>query len=187
LRVDEEENEMEIIAPVPGLITSPFGVPRVGHDHQGVDFQASTGTPIAAVAYGQVFKAGQISSNAGLGVEIAHPDGVVTKYFHMSSVLASVGQAVEQGQTIGLVGATGNAKGPHLHFEIWIDGAPIDPSPYLSGASLPGGTDASSSTSINPSLYPYADFSPDTTSGIGMGGVAVAIVAVVVLVLILDL
>jgi murein DD-endopeptidase MepM/ murein hydrolase activator NlpD len=183
--------KLEIIAPVPGEIRSPFGAPRAGHTHQGVDLAASQGTPIAAAASGQVFKAGQISANAGLGVEVAHSDGWVTKYFHMSSVLVSVGQSVQQGDVIGLVGATGDATGPHLHFEMWVNGAPVDPSPYLAGATdspiVAPDTNAFVPTSADDYNAQYADFSPDTTSGIGVGGVAVAILALVALVLILDL
>jgi murein DD-endopeptidase MepM/ murein hydrolase activator NlpD len=138
---------MPIVRPVPGEIISPFGVARDGgaRSHEGVDLRATTGTPILAATAGRVFKAGQISTNAGLGVEIDNGAGIVTKYFHMSSVQASVGQNVSAGQQIGLVGQTGNAQttGPHLHFEIWLNGSAVDPAPYLQGASIGAGGGAS--------------------------------------------
>jgi murein DD-endopeptidase MepM/ murein hydrolase activator NlpD len=130
---------MILIRPVAGTIMNNFGASRPGgRRHEGVDIPAATGTPIYAAASGRVFKAGPISSNAGLGVEIHHDGGVDTKYFHMYRVQASVGQYVSQGQQIGLVGSTGDASGPHLHLELWVGGRAVNPFPYLNGLPLPG-------------------------------------------------
>jgi murein DD-endopeptidase MepM/ murein hydrolase activator NlpD len=127
--------------PVNGSVISTFGVARDGgaRSHEGIDIGSPVGTQIAAVASGRVFKAGQISATAGLGVEIDHVGGWISKYFHLSSVYASVGQQVGQGQVIGLVGKTGNAANtpPHLHFEVWANGRAVDPLTVLqSGAGL---------------------------------------------------
>lgn len=110
-----------------------FGAPRDGgrRSHQGIDLGASTGTPIHAVAAGTVFQSGWISDNAGYGVEIRSAYGVVSKYFHMSRIAAHNGQTVTSGQVIGYVGATGDAKGAHLHFEIWVNGKLQNPGNFL--------------------------------------------------------
>jgi murein DD-endopeptidase MepM/ murein hydrolase activator NlpD len=120
-----------MIFPVNGSVISPFGVARGGgaRSHEGIDIAASVGSQIVAAAAGRVFKAGQISSNAGLGVELDHGGGLITKYFHASRVLVGVGQQVGAGQVIAQVGQTGNAQGttPHLHYEVWANGRAVDP------------------------------------------------------------
>jgi murein DD-endopeptidase MepM/ murein hydrolase activator NlpD len=118
--------------PVPGAITSGFGMRGV-RMHYGVDIPAPHGTPIRAAMAGTVNRVAYDPGGAGNYVRVSHPNGWMTKYFHMSTQAAQVGQPVTAGQVIGYVGSTGNASGPHLHFELWIDGKAVDPQPYLDG------------------------------------------------------
>jgi len=121
------------IRPVPGSIGDGFGVPRPGgRTHKGVDIIAPAGTPIAAAAAGYVSGRGY-DLGAGNYINLTHPGGIVTKYFHQSRFAVSAGERVTQGQIIGYVGATGDASGPHLHFEIWINGQAVDPAGYIGG------------------------------------------------------
>jgi murein DD-endopeptidase MepM/ murein hydrolase activator NlpD len=117
------------IWPVNGPVTSPFGM-RWGRMHEGIDIGAGYGTPIRAAAAGRVVYAGWMSGYGNL-VAIDHGRGISTAYGHQSSIAVSVGQDVSQGLTIGYVGCTGHCFGPHLHFEVRINGAPVDPLGYL--------------------------------------------------------
>ncbi len=117
------------IWPVNGPVTSPFGW-RWGRMHEGIDIGVGSGTPIHAAASGRVVYAGWMSGYGNL-VAIDHGRGISTAYGHQSSVAVSVGQVVSQGQTVGYVGCTGHCFGPHLHFEVRINGAPVDPLGYL--------------------------------------------------------
>jgi murein DD-endopeptidase MepM/ murein hydrolase activator NlpD len=117
------------IWPVNGPVTSGFGM-RWGRMHEGVDIGVGYGTPIHAAAAGRVVYAGWMSGYGNL-VAIDHGGGVSTAYGHQSSIAVSVGQVVSQGQTIGYVGCTGHCFGPHLHFEVRINGSPVDPLGYL--------------------------------------------------------
>jgi murein DD-endopeptidase MepM/ murein hydrolase activator NlpD len=110
-------------------VTSNFGY-RWGRLHAGTDVKADVGTTVRASRAGQVVSAGWIGGY-GNCVIIDHGDGVQTRYGHLSQVLVSVGQYVEQGEQIALSGNTGRSTGPHLHFEIRINGEPVDPLPYL--------------------------------------------------------
>jgi murein DD-endopeptidase MepM/ murein hydrolase activator NlpD len=94
--------------------------------HLGVDFGAPTGTPVRTVGDGVVTFAG-VQSGYGNVVQITHSADRVTKYAHLSRIDVRLGQAIEQGQTLGAVGATGWATGPHLHFEFLVKGAHVDP------------------------------------------------------------
>jgi murein DD-endopeptidase MepM/ murein hydrolase activator NlpD len=129
---------MLLLYPTTGNIISPFGVSRGGGTrlHEGVDIGAPTGTPIYASAAGRVTHAGWLGSGPGIAVKIAHASGYLTKYFHCSQVHVRVGQQVNAGQLIALVGKTGNASGtaPHLHYEVWINGRAVNPAPLLSNA-----------------------------------------------------
>jgi murein DD-endopeptidase MepM/ murein hydrolase activator NlpD len=118
--------------PVPGGVTSPYG-PRWGAWHPGVDFHASTGTPIRVVTDGTVIGAGFLAGEGGYGriVLVRHRGGVVTAYAHMSKVLTHAGQRVHRGQVLGLAGSSGHVTGPHLHFEVRIGGAKVNPLPWL--------------------------------------------------------
>jgi murein DD-endopeptidase MepM/ murein hydrolase activator NlpD len=117
------------IWPVNGPVTSPFGS-RWGRMHEGIDIGVGYGTPIHAAASGRVVYAGWMSGYGNL-VAIDHGRGISTAYGHQSSIAVSVGQIVSQGQTIGYVGCTGHCFGPHLHFEVRINGSPVDPLGYL--------------------------------------------------------
>ena len=118
-----------LIWPVSGPITSPFG-PRWGSFHQGIDIGVPMGTPIAAAAAGTVIYCGWEAGYGNL-VVIDHGGNLATAYGHQSSIAVSCGQHVDQGQTIGYVGCTGHCFGPHLHFEVRINGDPVDPLGYL--------------------------------------------------------
>jgi murein DD-endopeptidase MepM/ murein hydrolase activator NlpD len=121
-----------IAPPIPGAtLGSPFGIRvdplggGVGF-HPGLDFEAASGTPIEAAAAGVVVMAGDCGGY-GNCVVIDHGTSVATLYGHQSEVLTQVGDHVEAGQVIGLVGSTGMSTGPHLHFELRVHGIPIDP------------------------------------------------------------
>ena len=118
--------------PVPGAITSPYG-PRWGAWHPGVDFAASPGTPIHVVTDGVVIGAGYLAGEGGYGqiVLVRHRGGFITAYAHMSKVLSHAGQRVHRGQVLGLSGSTGHVTGPHLHFEVRVGGAKVNPVPWL--------------------------------------------------------
>jgi hypothetical protein len=129
------------IWPVQGPITSAFGprnAPGLEGFHTGIDIAVPEGSPVTATADGVVSSAGE-EGGYGLAVHIDHGAGVETLYGHNSMLLVSPGQRVRAGQVIALSGNTGHSTGPHLHFEVRIDGRPVDPTPYLQGrASLPG-------------------------------------------------
>jgi murein DD-endopeptidase MepM/ murein hydrolase activator NlpD len=117
------------IWPVNGPVTSPFGM-RWGRMHTGIDVGVPYGTPIHAAAAGRVIYAGWMDGYGNL-VFIDHGHGLSTGYAHQSSIGVSNGQAVTQGQVIGYVGCTGHCFGPHLHFEVRVNGTPVDPLGYL--------------------------------------------------------
>ena len=118
-----------LIWPVSGPVTSPFGY-RWGRLHAGIDIGVPNGTPIHAAAAGSVALAGW-EGGYGNYTCIDHGGGLATCYAHQSSIGVSVGQHVQQGQVIGLTGCTGHCLGPHLHFEVRINGTPVDPLGYL--------------------------------------------------------
>jgi murein DD-endopeptidase MepM/ murein hydrolase activator NlpD len=118
-----------LIWPVAGPITSPFGW-RWGRMHQGIDIGAPTGTPIHAAAAGTVIYCGW-EEGYGNFVVLDHGGNLATAYGHQSAIAVTCGQQVEQGQVIGYVGCTGHCTGPHLHFEVRVDGNPVDPMGYL--------------------------------------------------------
>ncbi len=120
--------------PCPGMTyqSSYFGEIRefeVG-GHKGNDYAAPEGTPTYAAAAGTVIIAGY-SSSAGNWVVIDHGNGLVTKYMHHSSLCVSAGQYVEKGQQIGCVGTTGQSTGPHLHFQVEVNGVAVSPDQYM--------------------------------------------------------
>jgi murein DD-endopeptidase MepM/ murein hydrolase activator NlpD len=115
--------------PVNAPITSSFGW-RWGRMHEGIDLGAAYGSPIAAAGAGTVIYAGWLGGYGNLTV-IDHGGGLSTAYGHQSQIGVSVGQHVEQGQIIGNVGSTGHSTGPHLHFEVRVNGQAVDPLGYL--------------------------------------------------------
>jgi murein DD-endopeptidase MepM/ murein hydrolase activator NlpD len=118
-----------LIWPVSGPVTSGFGW-RWGRMHEGIDIAVPTGTPVAAAAAGTVIHAGWMGGYGNL-VVIDHGGGLSTAYGHNSSVAVGYGQPVAQGQIIAYAGSTGNSTGPHVHFEVRVGGAPVDPLGYL--------------------------------------------------------
>lgn len=114
--------------PVQGVLTSTFG-PRWGRMHEGIDIGAPGGTPIHAVAAGTIIFAGWLGGYGNLTI-IDHGGGIATAYGHQSAMYVT-GGSVSQGQAIGAVGSTGNSTGSHLHFEVRVNGSPVDPLGYL--------------------------------------------------------
>lgn len=121
--------------PTNGILTSGFGYrssPVFGATrfHSGIDIGCDTGTPVIAAEGGQVVQTAHIGGY-GLSVLIYHGGGVATFYAHLSGFAVSGGQTVKRGQVIGYVGTTGWTTGPHLHFEVRVNGVPQDPRKYL--------------------------------------------------------
>ncbi|MBV8301393.1 MAG: M23 family metallopeptidase [Candidatus Dormibacteraeota bacterium] len=137
-------------APVNGVVTQPFG-PSIWsmeppityngvfypHFHTGLDIAAPMGTPVGAAAAGVVLLATSSHDAAGdlVGygnyVVIRHANGYLTLYGHLEQLLVRAGQVVQQGQVIGLLGSTGWSTGPHVHFEVRVDGVYVDPAPFI--------------------------------------------------------
>jgi murein DD-endopeptidase MepM/ murein hydrolase activator NlpD len=115
--------------PVSGPVTSGFGW-RWGRMHEGIDIAVPTGTPVVASAAGRVIHAGWLGGYGNL-VVIDHGGGVATAYGHNSSIAVGYGSSVGQGQVIAYAGSTGNSTGPHVHFEVRVNGSPVDPLGYL--------------------------------------------------------
>ena len=118
-----------LIWPVSGPVTSGFGW-RWGRMHEGIDIAVPTGTPVVAAASGHVIVAGWMGGYGNL-VVIDHGGGLATAYGHNSSFAVGSGSTVSQGQTIAYAGSTGNSTGPHVHFEVRVNGSPVDPLGYL--------------------------------------------------------
>jgi murein DD-endopeptidase MepM/ murein hydrolase activator NlpD len=122
-------------------VTSPFGYradPFLGRLalHPGVDLAEAYGDEIHAAATGRVAHAGP-AGGYGIMVEIDHGNGLATRYAHMSEALVEEGEAIDKGAVLGRIGSTGRSTGPHLHYEVRVDGEPVDPERYLrAGASL---------------------------------------------------
>ena len=131
--------------PVPGSVSSNFGMrrhPILGYSrmHKGMDFRAGYGTPILAASDGRVTGAGW-HGGYGKQVRISHGGGLSTSYSHMSRFTVSPGTQVRRGQVIGYVGSTGLSTGPHLHYEMYRNGAAINPASvkFTTRAQLAGG------------------------------------------------
>jgi murein DD-endopeptidase MepM/ murein hydrolase activator NlpD len=103
---------------------------RWGTLHPGIDIGVPTGTPIHAAAAGTVIYCGEMSGYGNL-VVIDHHNGLATAYAHQSRIASSCGENVAQGQLIGYSGCTGFCTGPHVHFEVRVNGTPVDPLGYL--------------------------------------------------------
>jgi murein DD-endopeptidase MepM/ murein hydrolase activator NlpD len=123
------------ITPTAGWVTSSFGARQSPFDgrqvmHFGIDVGAPEGSPVFATADGEVLFAGS-SKTFGNIVILEHAYNVVTKYAHNSQLMVREGQKIRRGQKIALVGNTGRSTGPHLHYEVWVNGRPVDPTNYL--------------------------------------------------------
>jgi murein DD-endopeptidase MepM/ murein hydrolase activator NlpD len=124
------------IMPTQGWLSSAFSSMRahpilhVARPHEGIDVTAPSGTPIEAPAAGSVTDAGW-ESGYGNTVTIDHGYGITTKFAHASKILVRQGQRVSRGQRIALVGNSGLATGPHLHYEVHVNGRPVDPLRYV--------------------------------------------------------
>lgn len=118
-----------------GAVGSPFGFridPFTGQTalHTGLDFQAPVGTPILAAA-GGVVVVSEFHPAYGYMVEVDHGNDLITRYAHASKLVVKKGDLVKRGQLIAEVGSTGRSTGPHLHFEVWVQGVPQDPQRFL--------------------------------------------------------
>ncbi len=120
----------QFVWPLEGPLTSAFG-PRAGRRHAGIDIGSPRFQQVVAAADGEVTFAQATHNGFGNAVVLEHAGGFSTVYAHLSVIIAREGESVRQGQPIGGVGSTGNASGPHLHFEVRHGGIPLDPLPYL--------------------------------------------------------
>jgi len=135
-----QKNIVPTLWPINGPITSRFGdredpFSGEGGLHTGVDISSGMGTPIHVAADGIVSEA-QFSSGYGRMVVVDHGNGLRTWYAHMSGFQVIPGQEVRRGQVIGYVGSTGRSTGPHLHFEVRLGGAAVNPAPYLTRSAV---------------------------------------------------
>ena len=119
--------------PFYGGISTYFGEPRGDGYHKGIDIDGfnAYGTPIGAAAGGTVVLAAWDDWGLGYHVIVDHGDGSRTVYGHLSEIWVSQGQYVSQGEAVGALGSSGYSTGPHLHFELWVGGGPVDPLAYL--------------------------------------------------------
>jgi len=115
--------------PVVGPVTSGFGI-RWGRMHEGIDIGVGSGTPVHAAAAGTVVYAGWMSGYGNI-VVLDHGNGLSTAYAHNTSLIVGLGARVGKGFVIALSGSTGHSTGPHVHFEVRVNGAPVDPLGYL--------------------------------------------------------
>jgi len=121
--------------PMEGDVVGAFGVESIINDqprspHSGVDLRASRGTPVRAIHMGRVVLTAD-HYFTGLSVVLDHGGGIQSMYFHLDKIMVQQGQQVTRGAGIGLVGATGRATGPHLHFGVRVSGARVDPLQFL--------------------------------------------------------
>ena len=137
LRGPPPRSRITFSRPLPGPTGDLFG-PRGPRFHAGVDFPAAFGTPVAAAGAGRVVFAGPGGGGWGTMVVIAHGHGVRTRYAHLSRIVVRLGERLAAGASVGLVGASGEVKGPHLHFEVLVRGANVDPMTAFARVASPG-------------------------------------------------
>lgn len=129
LRLPPPRIPIVLAAPIDAPVGDVYG-PRGKRFHEGVDYTAEAGMPVRAAAAGRVTWVGD-RAGWGLLVTVAHGRGVRTLYAHLSADRVRLGEVVAAGETVGLVGSTGDATGPHLHFEVRVAGAAVDPLPGI--------------------------------------------------------
>jgi murein DD-endopeptidase MepM/ murein hydrolase activator NlpD len=134
VRPSRREVALRLVWPADGARTGWFGERRAGHSHPGVDVDGETGDRVWAAGPGTVVWAG--AAPAGYGgygtlVDIDHGDGVHTLYAHLSTLAVATGQDVRTGHPLGAMGTTGSVTGSHLHFEVRVNGVPVDPEDWL--------------------------------------------------------
>lgn len=130
-----QATEISFAWPLQGPVTSGFG-PRGDELHQGIDIGGAEGDAIVTTAPGRVITAGYHSGGYGNVVALDHGDGFTSVYAHLSEIAVRAGDEVDAGHLVGLVGCTGRCSGDHLHFEIRLEGKPVDPLLYLPGGIL---------------------------------------------------
>jgi len=135
-------SRLPLMRPMPAghRITSPFGTRPDPFFHRyamhtGTDFRARAGTPVPATAPGRVTIAAYTGGYGNM-VEIDHGNGIVTRYGHMSEISVAVGDKLRKGDIVGRVGSTGRSTGPHLHYEVRVDGEPVDPMRFIKPGAL---------------------------------------------------
>lgn len=120
--------------PIDSPMTSPFGIRWMGGllpgIHRGIDLQAAPGTPVGAMMKGTVRFAGWMNGFGNV-VWLDHTGDVISIYAHLSEIQVRAGEPIEGGAILGLSGSSGNVTGPHLHFEVWKRGWPVDPARFL--------------------------------------------------------
>lgn len=134
-RFSTEEPASTLVQPAAGRLSSRFGLRRIfngqpRNPHAGLDVAAGSGTPVHAPAAGIVADTGDYFFN-GNTVFLDHGQGLITAYMHLSRIDVRVGQRLEQGATLGAVGATGRATGAHLHWAVILNNTPVDPEFFL--------------------------------------------------------
>ena len=135
IAAEEAARRPKCVRPAQGTFTSGFGA-RWGTSHNGVDIANAIGTPIVAAMDGTVIEAGP-ASGFGLWVRVQHEDGTITVYGHMNTIDVPQGAKVTAGQQIATIGNRGQSTGPHLHFEVWVDGSQkINPVGWLAARGV---------------------------------------------------
>lgn len=130
-----------VASATPSILPVPTSTPitqAYGHNgHPGIDYGAQLGTAVTSIKAGVVSIIGNEPSGYGNWVEVKHEDGTATRYGHLKSIKVTRGQKVKAGEVLGYSGSTGKSTGPHLHFEVLVNGKKVDPTPYVSGAASP--------------------------------------------------
>ena len=137
-RTGELVKTLPLSWPVRGPVNSEYGRRRSPWNgrlqrHEGIDIGGAPGTPVTAPAPGTVVTASVQGGALGKYVTVDHGNGLRSRYGHLAKVNVTPGQRIEKGQVLGVVGSTGRSTGPHLHYEVRVDGKPVDPETFLRG------------------------------------------------------